>query len=140
LVDASVLVARIKDEPGSEAFRDVLSQTPFAVSASTLVEYGAKIFADTRSAERMRSAVRTVEALAAETIAIDEALARLANDALATFGKLAGHPAKLNFGDCLVYAAARGRGLPLLFKGEDFQHTDLVLHEASQDGSGVRLK
>lgn len=35
------------------------------------------------------------------------------------------HPASLNFGDCLTYAAARLSGEPLLFVGEDFGKTDL---------------
>ncbi len=36
-----------------------------------------------------------------------------------------GHPARLNFGDCLSYAVARKHHAPLLFKGEDFAHTDV---------------
>ncbi len=42
------------------------------------------------------------------------------------YGKGRGHPAQLNFGDCLSYAVARSRNLPLLFKGDDFARTDLV--------------
>ena len=41
------------------------------------------------------------------------------------FGRGSGHPAKLNFGDCLAYAAATVLDEPLLFKGEDFTHTDV---------------
>lgn len=41
------------------------------------------------------------------------------------FSRGSGHPAKLNFGDCFSYALARTRNLPLLFKGEDFIHTDI---------------
>jgi ribonuclease VapC len=37
------------------------------------------------------------------------------------------HPAKLNFGDCLAYAAARVAGEPLLAKGDDFPQTDITL-------------
>jgi ribonuclease VapC len=37
------------------------------------------------------------------------------------------HPANLNFGDCLAYAAARVAGAPLLAKGDDFSKTDLAL-------------
>jgi ribonuclease VapC len=35
------------------------------------------------------------------------------------------HPAKLNFGDCFAYALAKFTGEPLLFKGDDFAHTDI---------------
>ena len=50
----------------------------------------------------------------------------VAVDAFNRYGKGRGHPAQLNFGDCLSYAVARSRNLPLLFKGDDFARTDLV--------------
>nr|WP_199701437.1 type II toxin-antitoxin system VapC family toxin [Jiangella rhizosphaerae] len=37
-----------------------------------------------------------------------------------------GHPAGLDFGDCFAYALASELGEPLLFKGDDFVHTDLT--------------
>ena len=40
------------------------------------------------------------------------------------FGK-GNHPAALNFGDCFAYALAKTTGEPLLFKGDDFVHTDI---------------
>jgi len=33
--------------------------------------------------------------------------------------------AQLNFGDCLIYALAKSLDAPLLFKGDDFGHTDV---------------
>jgi ribonuclease VapC len=51
--------------------------------------------------------------------------ARLAREAFLRFGK-GRHPAGLNFGDCLSYAAARAEGLPLLFVGDDFARTDIA--------------
>jgi ribonuclease VapC len=52
--------------------------------------------------------------------------ARIARDAYRDFGKGSGHPARLNVGDCFAYALARSRGEPLLFKGDDFGHTDIT--------------
>ena len=46
-------------------------------------------------------------------------------DAAARFGRVVGHPATLNFGDCFVYACAKAYRVPLLFKGEDFSRTDI---------------
>lgn len=43
--------------------------------------------------------------------------------AYADFGRGSGHPAGLNFGDCLSYALAIDRREPLLWKGNDFGHT-----------------
>lgn len=57
--------------------------------------------------------------------AITPEVARLAADAFQRFGKGTGHKAQLNFGDCLSYAVAKSLDAPLLFKGEDFRHTDV---------------
>jgi ribonuclease VapC len=45
--------------------------------------------------------------------------------AVAKYGKGMGHPAKLNLGDLFSYALAKSRGLPLLYKGNDFAATDI---------------
>lgn len=54
---------------------------------------------------------------------VTERQARLARQAYADFGKCTGHPAGLNFGDCLSYALALDLSEPLLWKGNDFGHT-----------------
>jgi ribonuclease VapC len=51
--------------------------------------------------------------------------ARLARQAYRDYGKGSGHRANLNFGDCFSYALAREKREPILFKGDDFVHTDL---------------
>ena len=56
---------------------------------------------------------------------VTEREARIARDAYRDFGKGSSHPAKLNFGDCFAYALAKFTGEPLLFKGDDFAHTDI---------------
>jgi ribonuclease VapC len=51
--------------------------------------------------------------------------AKIARQAYRDFGKGSGSPASLNFGDCFTYALARDKREPLLYKGDDFGHTDL---------------
>jgi ribonuclease VapC len=58
-------------------------------------------------------------------VPFDEDLARGSRAAFIRFGK-GRHPAGLNFGDCVSYALAHSRGLPLLYKGEDFAKTDVI--------------
>jgi ribonuclease VapC len=60
-----------------------------------------------------------------ELVPFDRELATWARDAFTRFGR-GRHPARLNFGDCVSYALARARGLPLLYKGEDFAKTDVI--------------
>ena len=50
--------------------------------------------------------------------------ARIAREAYRDFGK-GRHRAGLNFGDCFAYALAKEKGEALLFKGDDFRHTDI---------------
>ena len=45
--------------------------------------------------------------------------------AYSRYGKGRGHPAQLNFGDCMSYALAKVEGRPLAFKGGDFELTDI---------------
>ena len=56
---------------------------------------------------------------------VTEQQARLARQAYVDFGKGSGHPAGLNFGDCLSYALAAELREPLLWKGDDFDHTGI---------------
>jgi ribonuclease VapC len=56
---------------------------------------------------------------------VTEAQARTARQAYRDFGKISGHKAKLDFGDCFSYALAKTKGEPLLFKGQDFSRTDV---------------
>jgi ribonuclease VapC len=49
----------------------------------------------------------------------------MARQAFIDFGK-GRHRAGLNYGDCFSYALAKATREPLLFKGKDFAHTDLV--------------
>ena len=60
-----------------------------------------------------------------EIVAHDRELAEISRLAFIRFGK-GRHPARLNRGDCAAYALAKKRGIPLLFKGSDFAHTDIV--------------
>ncbi|MBB4004324.1 MAG: type II toxin-antitoxin system VapC family toxin [Aurantimonas endophytica] len=58
-------------------------------------------------------------------VAIPPEAAALAVEAYARFGK-GRHKAGLNFGDCFAYACARHFDVPLLYKGDDFAHTDIA--------------
>lgn len=66
-----------------------------------------------------------LEVLECSEIMVSAKIGRMATAAAATYGKGAGHPAKLNMGDCMSYAAAKASGMPLLYKGDEFAQTDL---------------
>jgi len=68
---------------------------------------------------------------------VTEPQARIAREAYRDFGKGSSHHAKLNFGD--AYALAKFIGEPLLFKDDDFAHTDIRAAVAER-GSSVDLR
>ena len=61
----------------------------------------------------------------AEPVTLEQA--DIARAAYRDFGRGSGHPAQLNFGDCFAYALAKSMREPLLFKGDDFSHTDVAI-------------
>jgi ribonuclease VapC len=73
-------------------------------------------------------AIGTAGERVTEVVPFDEAQARGAIAAFGRFGKGMGHPAQLNFGDCVVYALATSRGDPVLATGNDFAATDLSVN------------
>ena len=62
-------------------------------------------------------------AVTIEPVTVEQA--RLGQLAYRTYGRGTGHPARLNLGDCFAYALAKATGEPLLFKGDDFNRTDI---------------
>ena len=125
IVDASVLVAIVAQESDAPQYAAALQTSPInRISAATYLE--ASIVID-RARDPLVSR-RLDELLAEAAIIIEpvtESQARIARDAYRDFGKGSGHRAGLNSGDCFAYALARDRNEPLLFKGDDFRHTDI---------------
>jgi ribonuclease VapC len=126
IVDTSAIIAILRAEPEASACADAIESAGVRrLSAASYVEVGAVI---DRAGDAIAS--RRVDELLAvtgiEIEAVTAGQARIAREAYRDFGKGSGHPASLNFGDCFSYALAKATGEPLLFKGDDFQHTDVA--------------
>lgn len=122
VVDTSALMAILLDEDDAPACIDLLDDAShIVISAGTLAE--AMIVASRRGLRAQMA--RLIESLGAEIAPVTEPTAAGIAAVYDRFGKGA-HRAALNFGDCFAYEAARSRGCPLLFVGEDFVHTDIV--------------
>lgn len=125
IIDASALIAILRDEADAAFFARQIADAPSRrVSAVNFVEAAAVIDA---SRDPIASR-RFDDLLEAAGVAIEPVTARqaiMAREAYRDFGKGSGHPAKLNFGDCFAYALAKEMNEPLLFKGDDFAHTDV---------------
>jgi ribonuclease VapC len=126
IIDASAIVAILRNEPEAGSCANAIADTTNRrVSAVNYVEAAVVIdgsrdpVASRRFDDLFREAQLVVEP-------VTESQARIAREAYRDFGKGSGHPAGLNFGDCFAYALAKVTGEPILFKGDDFRHTDLT--------------
>jgi len=125
IVDSSAVVAVLLDEAEALAITDaVASADRVRMSEGTYLELG--IVVDRRGNPVLsRKLDQLLAAWEVEFVAVDREQARCARQAHRDFGRGSGSPAQLNFGDCFAYALASVSGEPLLFKGDDFGHTDV---------------
>ncbi len=125
IVDSSALLAILYGEPERDTFSELIENAEVArISTATLLETSIVVdgVGDPILSRRLDELIRAAE-LEIEPFTVEHA--SIARDAYADFGKGSGHAAGLNMGDCFTYALAFTTGEPLLYKGDDFGHTDL---------------
>jgi ribonuclease VapC len=125
IVDSSAIIAILRDEPERSTFETILDAAKsLQISAATYLELA--IVIDSR---RDPAISREIDDfldrfdIQIEPVTADQA--RIARQAYRDYGKGGGHPANLNFGDCFSYALAQEKREPILYKGDDFVHTNL---------------
>jgi len=121
IVDSSALVAIVEGETDADDFARRIRHGK--IPAPVFVE--AAIVLDNRLTTTRDRLGELLDYASVSVIDFTPEMAAAARTAYRRFGRGSGHPAKLNFGDCLAYAAATVLDEPLLFKGEDFTHTDV---------------
>ena len=125
IVDTSAVVAVVRNEPERAQFLAALERDEVnLISAATYLET-AIVVDGSRDPILSRSLNAFLESAEIHIEPVTERQAEIARQAYRDFGKGSGHPAQLNFGDCFAYALAQDRREPLLFKGDDFSHTDV---------------
>jgi ribonuclease VapC len=127
-VDASALVAILRRESGFEALAGRLDRADNAITSPVAVLEAVMSLGKQKSlpvGEAREAVFGLLTRSGIDVAVMDEATSDLAIQAHAKFGKGSGHPACLNLGNCFAYAMARQHNVPLLYKGDDFSHTDL---------------
>ena len=124
VIDTSALVAMLTDEPGAPDFEAAVEFDPVRLM-STASYLEAAIVIETRFGESGgRELDLWLHRAGVNLVAVDADQADAARAAYRRFSK-GRHRAGLNYGDCFAYALAKTSGQPLLFKGDDFAHTDI---------------
>jgi ribonuclease VapC len=125
IIDSSAMIAILRGEADATSYANAIANAKARrLSAASYVQTAAVIdssrdpIASRRFDDLLREAGIEIEP-------VTEAQARIARFAYRDFGRGSKHPARLNFGDCFAYALAKSLNEPLLFKGDDFNHTDI---------------
>jgi len=125
IVDTSALVAILKLEPERVPFAEILDRAEsLRISAVTYLEMSI-VMDSRRSPALSREVDEIIERFNVQIEPVTVEQAKIARQAYRDYGRGSGHPANLNFGDCFSYALARDKREPILYKGDDFGHTDL---------------
>ena len=124
IIDASAVLAILMAEPDAGKFANAITHSwPRTMSALGWLE--AAIAVDRRGDTMARNQFEAFFSRSEiEVVPVTLELSAIARQAFADWGK-GKHKARLNMGDCIAYALARQRREPLLFKGDDFSHTDI---------------
>ena len=124
IVDTSVIIAILRNEPEAAAIGEALELSQVRrMSAVSYVEAAVVVDSNRNPvlSRRFDDLLRDAQ-IAVEPVTLHQA--RIAREAYRDFGK-GRHRAGLNLGDCFAYALAKEKGETLLFKGDDFCHTDI---------------
>ena len=124
VIETSALVAMLTDEPEAQRFEAAVAADPVRLM-STASYLEAAIVVEQRFGEPGgRELDLWLHRAGVDLVSVDAEQADVARSAYRRFGK--GHdPAGLDYGDCFAYALAKVSGEPLLYRGDDFVHTDI---------------
>jgi ribonuclease VapC len=125
VIDTSAILAILFGEPEAAIFAEAIERDAVRlISAASALE--AAIVVESELGDPGARELDLLLFKAGITIApISPEHLAAARHAFRVFGK-GRHAAALNFGDCFSYALSRSTGEPLLFKGDDFPHTDVA--------------
>jgi len=127
-VDTSALIAILAEEPDAATFAAKIEAERERISgAHVILETSMRLATISGLAPTMADGevTRAFREAGIAVVPIDEEVAHIAVAAFERYGKGRGK-ARLNFVDCLSYAYTKVHGARLLFKGNDFVHTDIA--------------
>ncbi|MCK5719676.1 MAG: type II toxin-antitoxin system VapC family toxin [Thiomargarita sp.] len=124
VIDSSALIAILESEPEAEQLAETIEQDQVRLISAVSVVETTIVIENRRGDDGVKALNLLMDKIAIEIISVTAEHTTIACQAYRDFGK-GKHSAKLNFGDCFSYAAAKLWDEPLLFKGNDFNKTDI---------------
>lgn len=126
-LDASAIVAMIAKEPEAGSFAHYMSVEDERITSPIALWESVRAVARVRGVEITEARELVFDLVhggSIQVVPIELEDGELAIEAHQRYGRGV-HPAALNMGDCFAYASTRRHGAEILFKGNDFIHTDL---------------
>lgn len=137
VIDTSALLAVILEEPDASLYFSAIANSPVRLVSTGSVVEASLVLVGRRTPGGTALLDTLISQFDMEVVSFNVQQAQIAREAFRRFGK-GRHKAGLNFGDCFSYALAKETGQPLLFKGNDFTHTDLTPAYSSTPNSRSR--
>ena len=125
VVDSSAVVAIIEREDDSALYARVIQDADNLTMSAVNAHECAVVLRRRRGPEGERILWLFLADNGVQILPFDEEQARKASEAFGRYGKGIDPKARLNLADCAAYALAKSLSAPLLFKGDDFIHTDI---------------
>ncbi|BAY17349.1 PilT protein [Anabaenopsis circularis NIES-21] len=125
VIDPSAILAIIYGEPEELIFIQLIDESEDCLLSSPGYVEASIVLGNKHGKQGLENLNLLITALSIIIVPFNVEQAHLASEAFLKFGK-GRHPAKLNMGDCFSYALAKSTNQPLLFKGNDFIHTDIT--------------
>ena len=126
VIDTSALIAILSEEPERDGFYKAIAAADRRLVSSVIYQEAGQVLLSRKGVNGLYDLQDFLALIGAEIVPHDKALAEAAVLAFQRFGKGIDPRARLNFCDCAAYALAKGVGAPLLFKADDFVHTDVT--------------
>ncbi|PDV89188.1 VapC toxin family PIN domain ribonuclease [Rhizobium sp. H4] len=124
VIDTSALIAIFEKEADAATYANAIANAERLVMSALNVYETAMVLRARRGDAAVNQLWIYLDEAQVEIAAFDREQARLAATAFGRYGKGIHSKAKLNLADCAACALAKSLSL-LLFKGDDFVHTDI---------------
>jgi len=126
VIDTSAIVAVLSNEPEAPLLETLLLEAGTTMMSDVNLFELRVVMLRRRGMPGVIEADGPIRLLGIRPMPFDTTQAQASLAAYARFGKGIHPKARLNLADCPACASAMTMGLPLLFKGHDFTHTDVL--------------
>lgn len=125
VIDTSAILAILNYEPERTKFYEAIWQAGRRLISAVNYQEAGQVLLARRGINGLYDLEDFIALIDAEIVPHDVDLASGAVHAFQIYGKGIDPKARLNFCDCSAYALAKSKDMPLLYKGDDFAHTDV---------------